>query len=259
MLKTLDQSLKLLQLFTKDKPEWGARELAKEIGVNHANVFRMLSTFEANRYLEKDPVTKKYSLGIRLWELGLTMRESFHVSRLIHPILESMMEESGESIFLTCLDGDEGLTLDALEPDNVVKFSVSVGSRCPLFVGASYRSIMAYLPQEHIERIIQQGLKQYTKNTIADPDQLRAELAHILEVGWARSSGEYTPDVLAIACPLFHYEGHIMGSLTISGPQYRMPEESVEKYYDILMRGKEQIDKIITEYRVDLSRYYLFG
>ncbi|MFP3416583.1 IclR family transcriptional regulator, partial [Bacillus sp. SIMBA_074] len=77
----------------------------------------------------------------------------------IRPILERMMEEAGESIFLTSLDGDEGLTLDALEPDHVVKFSVSVGSRSPLFVGASYRSIMAYLPKEHIERIIQQGLK----------------------------------------------------------------------------------------------------
>lgn len=259
MLKTVDQSLKLLQLFTKEKPEWGARELAKETGLNHTNVYRVLSTFEANRFLVKDPVTKKYSLGIRLWELGLTMRESFHVSRLIRPILERMMEEAGESIFLTCLDGDEGLTLDALEPDNVVKYSVSIGSRSPLFVGASYRAIMAYLPQEHIERIIQQGLKQYTKNTIADPDQLRAELAHILEEGWARSTGEYTPDVLAIASPLFHYEGHIMGSLTISGPIYRMPEEKIEKYHKIMMQGKQEIDKIIKEYQIDLTKYYMFG
>ncbi|GIO05577.1 transcriptional regulator [Brevibacillus reuszeri] len=259
MLKTLDQSLKLLQLFTKEKPEWGARELAKETGLNHTNVYRVLSTFEANRFLVKDPETKKYSLGIRLWELGLTMSESFHVSRLIRPILEGMMKEAGESIFLTCLDGDEGLTLDALEPDHAVKFTVSVGSRSPLFVGASYRSMMAYLPKEHIERIIQQGLKQYTQNTIADPDQLRAELALILEQGWAKSAGEYTPDVLAIACPLFNYEGHIMGSLTISGPLYRMPEENIEKYRDILMRGKQEIDKLIKEYRIDLSRYYVFG
>lgn len=259
MLKTLDQSLKLLQLFTKEKPEWGARELAKETGLNHTNVYRVLSTFEANRFLVKDPETKKYALGIRLWELGLTMRESFHVSRLIRPILERMMVESGESIFLTCLDGDEGLTLDALEHDNVVKYSVSVGSRSPLFVGASYRSMMAYLPTEHIERIILQGLKQYTKNTIADPDRLRAELARIREEGWARSTGEYTPDVLAIACPLFHYEGQIMGSLTISGPLYRMPEEKIEKYHDILMRGKQEIDQMIKSYRIDLSRYYLFG
>ena len=86
---------------------------------------------------------------------------------------------------------------------------------------------MAYLPKERIEHIIQQGLKQYTKNTIADPDQLRAELERILEQGWARSTGEYTPDVLAIACPLFHPDGHIMGSLTISGPHYRMPEEKI--------------------------------
>ncbi|GEB34116.1 MULTISPECIES: IclR family transcriptional regulator [Brevibacillus] len=259
MLKTLDQSLKLLQLFTKEKPEWGARELAKEVGLNHANVFRVLSTFEANRFLEKDPKTKKYSLGIRLWELGLTMRESFHVSRLIRPVLQRMMEESGESIFLTCLDEDEALTLDALEPDNVVKYSVSVGSRAPLFVGASYRSIMAYLPQEKIEHIILQGLRQYTKNTIADPDKLREELVHIREAGWAMSTGEYTPDVLAIACPLFHYDGHVMGSLTISGPIYRMSEEKKAECLEILMRGKREVDEIIQNYRVDLSRYYLFG
>ncbi|MED1725295.1 IclR family transcriptional regulator C-terminal domain-containing protein [Brevibacillus parabrevis] len=67
------------------------------------------------------------------------------------------------------------------------------------------------------------------------------------------------PDVLAIACPLFHYDGHVIGSLPISGPIYRMSEEKKAECLEILMRGKREVDEIIQNYRVDLSRYYLFG
>jgi DNA-binding IclR family transcriptional regulator len=257
VLKTLDQSLKILLCFTREKPSWGARELAKEVGLNHANVYRILSTFEANRFLVKDPETKKYSLGIRLWELGIHMFDTLHVGTLIRPIMKRLMEETGESIFLTSLDDNQGLTLDVMEPDNVVKFSVSVGSRAPLYVGASYRTILAYLPEETVEQIIRQGLKKYTATTLTDPELLRKDLAEIRAKGWGRSEGEYTPDVIAIAVPLFSHAGNVMGSLAVSGPIYRMSEEKIERSLKLLQQAKREIDEIVGKYRLDLSRYLI--
>lgn len=256
MLKTVDQSLKILGYFTKEKPLWGARELAKECGMNHATVYRILATLESNRFLVKDIETKKYALGIRLWELGLVMYDNLKLSQLIRPILKQLMIDTGESIFLTGLDGNEAITLDAMEPDNKVRYSVSIGSRVPLYAGASYRSILAFLPEEKIEEVLSGELKAHTPTSITEPEILRQKLAEIRENGWVRSEGEYTRDVTAIAVPLFGQSGKVVGSLTVAGPKYRMTEEGVKRHLHLLQQGQKEVTDVMKRYQLDLSCYF---
>lgn len=256
MLKTVDQSLKILSYFTKEKPHWGARELAKETGMNHATVYRILATFESNRFLVKDVETKKYSLGFRLWELGLLMYDNLNLAKLIRPILKQLMVDTGESIFLTGLDRNEALTLDAMEPDNKVRYSVSVGSRVPLYAGASYRSIMAFMPEEKIEEILNGELKAHTPHSITDPDVLRRKLVEIRENGWAISNGEYTKDVTAIAVPLFDQNEKVFASLTVAGPNYRFTENDIERNLVLLKRARDKVTTVMQKYQLDINRYF---
>lgn len=252
MLKTLDLALKVLKMFTREKPTWGGRELANELGINHTNIYRILETLEKNRFISKDKDTKKYSLGYATWELGMIMYETLNVQSLVRPVLKRLMEQTGESIFLTIVDRDEAVTLEAIEPENKVKFSVSAGSRAPLYVGASYRAILAYLPEEMIDSVIQKGLVQYTETTMTSPDVLKEELIQIKKQGWARSQGEYTPDVIAIAVPLFD-RGEVIGSITVSGPIYRMAEEKLNEYLPLLKETRDEIGQIIQRYQLKLK------
>lgn len=82
MLKTLNLSIAVLKMFTKEKPIWGGRELAMAMNMNHTNLYRILETFENNGFITKDPVTKKYSLGIALWEIGMNMYDSLNIDQL---------------------------------------------------------------------------------------------------------------------------------------------------------------------------------
>lgn len=239
-------------MFTKERPIWGGRELANEMGLNHTNIYRILETLEKNRFISKDKETKKYSLGYATWELGMIMYESLNVSNLIRPILERLRDKTGESIFLTILDKDEAVTLDVVEPENKVKFSVSAGSRAPLYVGASYRTILAFMPDEFIEKVIHSDLVKFTKTTMTDPDELKAELEHIRERGWAQSQGEYTWDVIAVAVPLFD-RGEIIGSITVSGPVYRMAGEKINEYLPLLMAARDEVASIIQRYQLKLK------
>lgn len=252
LLKTLDLSLKVLKMFTREMPVWGGRELANEMNINHTNIYRILETLEKNRFVSKDPVTKKYSLGYATWELGKIMYESLNVDTLIKPALDRLSEETGESVFLTILDRNEAVTLAVVEPENKVKFTVSAGSRAPLYVGASYRSILAFLSEEVIETVIEEGFTKYTKYTVDSGEKLKEELALIREKGWAESQGEFTPDVLAVAVPLNDDFG-VIGSVTVSGPIYRMTEEHKKVCIPLLMKVRDEIELIIKRYNIKLN------
>ena len=253
MLKTVNLALEVLKMFTKDKPIWGGRELAHEMELNHTNIYRILETLERNGFISKDPITKQYSLGFVVWELGTTFYEGLNINSLVNPILEMLSENTGESVFLTVLDNKEAVTLTVVEPKNKVKFSVSAGSRAPLYVGASYRSILAYMPEESIENVINSGLVKHTAKTMTDPNDLRNELSLIRKHGWAESHGEYTPDVVALAVPLL-IDNIIIGSITVAGPSYRMEDEQKSVSLPLLKQTRDEIEEVITRYNLKLNK-----
>ena len=78
---------------------------------------------------------------------------------------------------------------------------------------------MAYSSPDIIEAIITNGLKQYTKNTITDPDKLRSHLNEIRENGYAYSVEEFSEGVITIAAPIYDYTGKVIAALSVVGPK----------------------------------------
>ena len=103
MLKTLDSALALLTRFTLQEPSWGVRELAKATGVHYAVVHRVLASFAENGFLRQDSAGR-YSLGLRLFELGQVAHRTFAPSDVVQPALEALARTSGETVFLRFLE-----------------------------------------------------------------------------------------------------------------------------------------------------------
>lgn len=222
MLKTVDLASQLLLKFNRSRQTWSAKDLAAELEQNYSAVYRILKTLHRNDFLAYDTVSKTYSLGISIWQLGQVVHNSINLEELISPSLLRLKDLTGESAFFTIRKGNQGVTLMAQEPENKVKFTTETGASVLLFPGASYRAILAYQPAEFVEEIIQGGLPQYTPNTMTNPTKLRKELEKIRVDGYARSEGEYTPDVIAWAAPIRDFENKVNCSVTLSGPTYRV-------------------------------------
>lgn len=238
-------------MFDEKNQTWGGRELAQKMKVNHSNLYRVLETLEKNDFIRKDQETKRYSLGPAVWELGMQYYKQLNVEKVLRPLLNDMRDRTGESAFFTVLKRQEGLTLMVSEPENKVKFSVSEGSTAPLYVGASYRAILAFLSEEEQDIIISRGLKQYTENTLTDPGELKNELIRIKKQKWAESQGEYTPDINAVAVPVF-IKNEVIGSLTISGPMYRFKEQEILEALTILNETSVQVSELIKKYDIKI-------
>jgi DNA-binding IclR family transcriptional regulator len=247
VLKTLDNSLTILEYFTKECPAWGLRELAKELEINHTIVYRILTTFVSHGFLTQDPITKKYQLGLKLLEYGSIIRANSGISDIIYPIMKDLSEETGETIFLTWLDKYEGICLEVVESAQRIKFQLSVGSRTPLYLGASNKVMMAFLPRESQELIIAKGMKPKTA-VVPSKEKLLGDLQRIKQEGWAFSTGEYTELTFGLAVPLFDSHGQVIASLTVSGPEYRMPVANVDNALLKLLAGRNKIQDLLHQH-----------
>ena len=77
ILKSLDRALELIDALEKAGKPLSAAELGKLLNVNRTTLYATLNTFVARDYLEKDPVTGFYSIGLKPVEIGLGYRRKY--------------------------------------------------------------------------------------------------------------------------------------------------------------------------------------
>lgn len=233
-LKALGNALDALSYFTLETPEWGLRELAREMDINHTVLHRILKTFEEKGFLIQNENTKQYTLGLKILELSSVIKQKMKLSEFIQPVMKELANTVKETVFLTLKDGDDGVTVEIAEYEQQLKFNVTIGTRTPLYVGASCKTIMGHLREEEQLIIMNKEMKTFTEKTITDKEKLLKELYDIKEKGWSFTEGEFSEAVFGIGTPLFNKSGEVIGSLTIAGPNYRMPEEKVAETLESL-------------------------
>lgn len=243
-LKTVDNALEILEYFKKE-PSWGVRELAKEMGMSTTVIHRLLSTLEKHGYAVQDSTSRKYELGIKFLEFSILVQDKLKFQDLVYPCMEQLAHETGETIFLTMLDGLKGLSIAIAESPQSIMFAVKVGTHKSLHAAASNLIILAFLPEEKQNQILSGTLERFTENTMTDPERLRENLKIIKQQGYCCTYGETTPDAVGIGVPLFDCHNHLIGSLNVAGPKYRIPEEKVAEILELTFKKRESIHDMI--------------
>ena len=239
-LKTLDSALALLSYFTVRQSTWGVRELAKHSGMHHAVVHRILATYAANGYLIQHPETSKYSLGLRLFQLGQVMRKTFTPEEMVRPVLEKLASQCGETVFLSWLDGYEGLCIGMVQSQHQLRFSIELGERFSLFAGAHAKAILAFQPESFREEVYLQHQDSFTSRQ--DLELLLDEVRHN---GWAYTYEEAAMGVAGLAVPLWSPNHQtVVGSVSIAGPEQRIGESDRPQLISALLQASKSLEHV---------------
>jgi DNA-binding IclR family transcriptional regulator len=242
MLKSLSSALQLIGHFTHSQPTWGVRELAKESGVHPAIVHRVLATFAAEGFLVQNKLGR-YALGLRWLELGEIVRQSLEPSQVVEPVLHSLALQSGETVFLSLLDGKEGICLDIAYSEQQLRFSIKEGQRFPLFAGSHGKAMLAHLPEGARKAVYDQAEKQghaINRKTVEE------HLAQIRETGWAYTHEESAPGSAGLAVPIWSRDHkEIAGSLAIAGPLQRLEEPKIPQLLEGLFAAQHSIERAL--------------
>ncbi|MCO7174861.1 IclR family transcriptional regulator [Sporolactobacillus kofuensis] len=257
MLKTLQTAMMILNKFTIEKSSWTARELSEELDLPQVNVYRILESFEQGDYVIKNDITKQYQLGKRLVQLSEIAGKKRDVVELLRPEMRKLMHETGEAVFLVGLNGVQGVTLDALVPENKVGFSIALDGRAPLYAGASYWSMLAYLGNDLINRTEKGSFEALLSPRTLTPQLLEEKLAFVRKYHWVSSHGQFTPDIIAVASPLF-LNAHVIGSVTIAKPTYRVKENDEQEIGAAVKKTADRLNTLLNFHQINLDYYVYF-
>jgi DNA-binding IclR family transcriptional regulator len=222
MISSLRKGINILFLFSGDRPTLTVRQIAHLQRLTSPTAYRFVGALQNMGLLQKDSLPGHYRLGLRLLELEDTIHRNLDIEVVARPFLKQLAQASGETAQLTLLSDQQGICISIEESRSTLRVAPEKGRILPLHAGASMQAIMAFLPSEDQNVILNSPLKRFTPATITDPDKLMRRLAAIRRGGFALSKGEVYSGAIGIAAPIFSSKGGVIASIAVSGPTVRM-------------------------------------
>lgn len=136
----------MLRLFDAQHPERSISDLADLMQVSRPTAHRYATTCLELGYLEQAPM-RRYRLARRSTEIGLALLRSLPLSRRAKPIVRRLREETGRTVSLATLDGDDVLYLQRLRGfergQYALEEGIGQGSRRPASSTPAGRALLA--------------------------------------------------------------------------------------------------------------------
>lgn len=226
-VQAVEKTLEILQGL-QELDGAGTTELADHLGMAKSTVFNHLRTLETHRYVVRDGDT--YRIGLRFLTHGCQARDRNTNYRIVRPKVREIAEQTGEICQFVVEEGGRGIVVFHERGDRAVETRTRVGSSFPLHAITGGKAILAELPDEQVAEIIAStGLPPATERTVTDESALRERLADVRDRGYAVNREEHIKGLRAISVPITTTEGDLLGALVVSGPSYRLEEQSTEE------------------------------
>jgi DNA-binding IclR family transcriptional regulator len=227
-IAVLDRALDLLEALAEAPAgaPLGVSEVARRAGVTKSAAFRILSNLERRGYVDKDPISSRYTLGAHLAYLGERSLGAIDLRGAARPALEELRRRFGETVNLGVREGSDVVYVDMIESAHGLRMAARVGGRDHLHSTALGKAILASLPATERDDLLDVpgGLPARTERTITDPAHLRTELERVRAHGVAEDRDENEVGARCLAAPIFDHRGAVAGAISVSAPDSRLDD-----------------------------------
>jgi IclR family transcriptional regulator, KDG regulon repressor len=213
--RSLERALQILNAFTGEKRELALSQISEMLSLPRATVLRLCSTLVKYGFLRQESESKLYSLGLRLFELGSIVFNSFSLRKTASRHLTELQLRLGKTIFLGVIDNDELLYIDKREDSrNPIRFTSEMGKRRPPYWGMLGPLLMAYLPDNEVERLLERHpLKVTSKKSITRKEDFLEWLCQIRDQGYAIDMETAIDGISGVAAPIRDAAGSVIASI----------------------------------------------
>jgi DNA-binding IclR family transcriptional regulator len=207
-------AMSILLLFARHRT-LSAQQIAGLLRIPASTVYRHLQTLLQAGFVVESQIMGRYAAGPEVIRLADNYRQEALAQGEVRSRLEQLSEETGELAAYLVQSSQEALCVESVESAHILSCSYAPGRSRPLVRGASARAILAYLPEAEVEDII-------TTYMLAPGEvaEMRDDLEHVREQGYATSAGALAPGVWGVSAPVFGETG-LAGAVTTMVPLER--------------------------------------
>lgn len=223
---SLSRAVRVFETLDTGVRDLSATQIAEKSGMPLSTTHRLLGELVELGLLERLP-TRRYRIGLRMWEFAVRTPGALGIREIAMPILRATHAAIGQNLQLGVLHDDEVLYLERLSaPRSAVNFVV-VGGRMPFYSTSSGLVLAAFSDQETRESMLRQPRAPFAFAPLRSPAEMRQDLKTIRQQGYAVTKGYIDPAATAIAVPVVGIMGNAVAAISAIVPSEDPREEQV--------------------------------
>jgi DNA-binding IclR family transcriptional regulator len=238
----LEKGLDVLEALAFAPVPQSLSELARALKRTSSELFRMLSALEKRRYIERDPVSSKYSLTLRLYELAHTHSPVEKLLRAAALPMRALATRLKESCHISTLTAGRLIVLAEAESPTVYRFSVEVGSRFSAVNTASGRLLLSCMSDEEFQDWRRYS-SDYQRLSLPARAKLRATLRHIRRSAISTAHNEPVIGVRSYAVLLGNPDTDLRAALAVASLDMRNKKENPQLILKALVATAAEINR----------------
>ncbi|WP_310168490.1 IclR family transcriptional regulator C-terminal domain-containing protein [Arthrobacter sp. BE255] len=205
--------LNVLELFSEAEPVWSTADIIEALETSRSTGYRYIKTLHDAGLLTA--VRNGYhSLGPRIIEMDLQIRQTDPLLLASHGVLEDLVDKIGHSALLLTAFRDSVLCIGEARAPLSPANRFSRGQRRPLFQGAGSKVILAHLPHHRLKAIYPRHSTEIEDAGLGSTWRVfRKSLGEIKKDGFLLTKGEFNPGVYGLAAPIFNDQKTALGSV----------------------------------------------
>lgn len=239
--QSIERAIAVLECFAASDRSLGLSDIARTVGLTPSTTHRLLRALVAAGYVEQEPMSEHYRLGIGIAVLGQRAIEhsGYHLAR---PVLDRLSATTGESASLGIRRGDEVVVIERATSPAPLRFDHPPGAEIALYASAMGKVLLAFSRRSLDAEIAAINVfSQFTDRTITAPDDLLVELTTVKAQGYATNVEERHLGACGLAAPVRSTVGWAHAAVGLQGPSVRLTRDRLRELAPIVMSAAADV------------------
>lgn len=237
------RAVAILRLLGRSRDPLGVNHIARELGIVPSTCLHILRVLQDEGFVEFEPVTKRYTIGIGILPLARFALQRNTFSTMVQPRLAEISSKFGVTSIATQLAEPSQMVVVALaQSDLPFRLQVDLGSRFPILISATGRLFAAFNGMNEEKLAV-----EFAKLVWDHPptfEAWRTEIEQVRAQGYAIDHGTYISGVTVVAVPVFGTNGKMVRSLVALGITERVQDNGVQKLTKSLISLRDDIENL---------------
>jgi len=239
----IDKAMVVLRQFAGNARTLGVSDLSRTTGMDKASVHRLMKALARHHFVEQDPVTRRYELGLLAVELAGAKLRQMPLAEVAQPHLARLSQDTGETVQMSVLHDLRVLYIAIVESPQPIRVAAGVGAFGPLHCTAAGKVLLAFQPKSVREDVLKRSLRRYTPNTLTDAAKLRRELDQVARDGRAIDDGGFVEHLRVAAAPIRGRSGEVIAAVAVGGPSIRVTRRQLSKFASLVVATAAAISR----------------
>jgi len=244
-MQPLTRALRVLEALSARPDGMSLQELHTQLEIPLGSMHRVLGVLHEEGFVSRSPLSLRYFLGPATRKLSERNISTTGGMQALATRIRRLSEETGETVFLTELQGSEALCVALVEGTYPLRLFVRLGQSMPFNAAAAARVLLAYIDEDAARALVEsQELHEFRSTTPHTVDEVMDRVARVRKTGYDVADDELDAGVWAAAFPIFTSTGRVAASVTLAGSAGRLGKgEAKSLALELVGRAAEEMSE----------------